>query len=144
VLTRYSFHHFPAPDAVLAEMLRVARPGARVAVADMVLPAAKAKAYDRMERLRDPSHVRTLSREELGRLAVAAGLRDLRWADYRFEFDVERLMRASFPKEGDAARVRAMLESDAGIDRMGLTLRRADGVVTLTYPVAIVAGAKCE
>ena len=142
VLTRYSFHHLPDPGVVLAEMLRVARPGARVAVADMVLPAPQAAAYDRMERLRDPSHLRTLSRQELGRLAVAAGLRELRWSDYRFEFDVERLMRASFPKAGDAARVRAMLEADVGADRMGLGLHRNGGELRLAYPVAIVSGAK--
>jgi SAM-dependent methyltransferase len=142
VLTRYSFHHFPDPDVVLAEMLRVARPGARVAIADMVLPAEKATAYDRMERLRDPSHVRTLSREGLGAVAEAAGLRDLRWAHYLFTVDLARLMRASFPNPGDAARVYAMFEADVGADRMGLCLEREDGDIMLTCPVAIVAGVK--
>ena len=140
VLTRYSFHHLPDPGVVLAEMLRVARPRARVTITDMVLPAPQAAAYDGMERLRDPSHVRTLSREELGDLAVAAGLRDLRWAGYLFEFDVDRLMRASFPRQGDAALVRAMLESDADVDRMGLGLRREGEALVFAYPVAIVSG----
>jgi len=142
VTTRYSAHHLPDPDLAFAELLRVARPGARVAIADMVLPAQQATAYDRMERLRDPSHVRTLSREALGSAAAAAGLRDLRWADYLFSVDLERLMRASFPKPGDAERVRALFEADVGVDRMGLGLRREGGVITLSYPVCIVAGSK--
>jgi len=142
VLTRYSLHHFADPDVVVAEMLRVARPGGRVAIADMVLPAVKAAAYDRMERLRDPSHVRTLSREALGALAAAAGLRELHWADYVFEIDVERQMRASFPRPGDAERVRAMLEADIGVDAMGLGLSRNGAEIRLVYPVAIVAGIK--
>jgi SAM-dependent methyltransferase len=142
VVTRYSAHHFPDPDLVFAEMLRVARPGARVAIADMVLSGAEAAAYDRMERLRDPSHVRTLSREQLGAAAVAAGLRGLRWADYRFSVGLERLMLASFPAPGNAERVGAMFEADVGFDRMGLSLRREGGVIKLTYPVAIVAGVK--
>jgi SAM-dependent methyltransferase len=142
VLTRYSAHHFADPDVVLAELVRVAMPGGRVAIADMVLPAPKAAAYDRMERLRDPSHVRTLSRENLGVLAAAAGLCDLRWADYLFEIDVGRLMRASFPRSGDAERVRAMLEGDVGVDAMGLSLSRDGGEIRLAYPVAIVAGTK--
>jgi SAM-dependent methyltransferase len=142
VITRYSAHHLPDPDGVLAELLRVAKAGARIAIADMVLPAAKAAAYDRMERLRDPSHVRTLAREELGAAAVAAGLRELRWADYAFSSDLERLMRASFPEPGSADRVRAMFEADVGVDRMGLGLKRTDDVITLIYPVAIVAGVK--
>ena len=54
VITRYSAHHFPDPDLVFAEMVRVARPGARVAIADLALPKEQAAAYDRMERLRDP------------------------------------------------------------------------------------------
>ena len=142
VTTRYSAHHLPDPDLAFAELVRVARPGARIAIADMVLPPHEAAAYDRMERLRDPSHVRTLSRETLGAAATAAGLRELRWADYAFSIDLERLMRASFPHAGDAQRVRAMFESDVGVDRMGLGLRRAGSVITLAYPVVIVSGTK--
>ena len=92
--------------------------------------------------MRDPSHVRTLSREELGDAAVAAGLRGLRRAGYCFTLDLERLMRSSFPRPGDAERVRALFEADVGIDRMGLALQRKSGAITLTYPVAIVAGIK--
>src|SRR5262245_63066159 len=58
VLTRYSLHHFPRPAEVVAEMARVCKPSGRVAVADLALPPEKAAAYDGMERLRDPSHVR--------------------------------------------------------------------------------------
>lgn len=142
VTTRYSAHHLPDPDLAFAELLRVARPGARVAIADLVLPPAQAAVYDRMERLRDPSHVRTLSREALGAAAAAAGLRDLRWADYSFSIDLERLMRGSFPTPGDVERVHAMFEADVGVDRMGLGLQREGGLITLTYPVAIVSGTK--
>lgn len=142
VTTRYSLHHLPDPDLAVAELVRVAKPGARVAIADMVLPRAQGTAYDRMERLRDPSHVRTLTREELATLAIGAGLRDLRRADYAFSLDLERLMRSSFPGPGSAERVRALFGADVGVDRMGLGLRREGGAITLTYPVAIVAGTK--
>ena len=142
VITRYSAHHFPEPDLVLAEMLRVARPGARVAIADMVLPAARAVAYDRMERLRDPSHVRTLTREQLRAAAVAVGLREPCSTDYAFSVDLDSLLRASFPAPGDAERVRALFEADVGADRMGLALRRERGAIVLNYPVTIVAGLK--
>ena len=140
--TRYSFHHFPDPDLVLAEIVRVVKSGARIAVADMVLPRTLGAAYDRMERLRDPSHVRTLTREELLTLAIGAGLRELRCADYLFSIDLERLMRGSFPEPGNAERVRAAFVADVGEDSMGLSLQRDDGAITLTYPVTIVAGVK--
>ena len=50
------------PLAVVAEMCRVCKQGGRVAVADVFTSAdpAKAEAYNRLERLRDPSHVRAL------------------------------------------------------------------------------------
>jgi ubiquinone/menaquinone biosynthesis C-methylase UbiE len=142
VTTRYSMHHIADPDEVVAELTRVARPGARIAIADMVMPRVQGATYDRMERLRDPSHVRTLAREALITLAVAAGLRDIRAADYPFTVDLERLMLASFPEPGNAERVRAMFEADIGADRMGLSLRREGGMIKLTYPVTIVAGVK--
>ncbi len=142
VTTRYSMHHVADPDEVVAELMRVARPGARVAIADMVMPCAQGAAYDRMERLRDPSHVRTLTREALVALAVAAGLRDIRAADYPFTVDLDRLMLASFPEPGNAGRVREMFEADVGADRMGLSLRLEGGAIKLTYPVTIVAGVK--
>ena len=76
------------------------------------------------------------------RAAIAAGLRDLRLADYRFSLDLERLLRSSFPAPGDAERVRALFEADLGVDRMGLGLQREGGMITLCYPVVIVAGSK--
>jgi len=140
VTTRYSLHHFPDPDLAVAELVRVARPGARVAIADLVLPREQGAAYDRMERLRDPSHVRTLSREELSAIAVGAGLRALRHDGYLFSVGLEQLMKASFPRAGDAERVRAIFEVDVGVEAMGLALERNAGDIRLTYPVAVVSG----
>jgi ubiquinone/menaquinone biosynthesis C-methylase UbiE len=37
VITRYSFHHFTDPAGVVAEMVRVCRPGGRVTVCDVFL-----------------------------------------------------------------------------------------------------------
>ena len=75
VFTRYSFHHFLDPKAVLAEMVRVCLPGGRVVVADVYTSnPQQAEAYNRLEKLRDPSHVRALAVEELTNLFDAAGL----------------------------------------------------------------------
>src|SRR5467141_2982223 len=55
VFTRYSFHHFLDPKAVLAEMVRVCSPGGRVVVVDVFTSnPAQAEAYNRLEKLRDP------------------------------------------------------------------------------------------
>ncbi len=52
MITRYSFHHFLEPQAVLTEMVRVCRPGGRAAVVDVFMSSTEqAQAYDRMEKL---------------------------------------------------------------------------------------------
>ncbi len=60
VITRFSFHHFLDPAAVLREMVRVCAPGGRIIVVDIMRRriAAKAAEFNRLEKLRDPSHSR--------------------------------------------------------------------------------------
>ncbi|HWM77002.1 MAG TPA: methyltransferase domain-containing protein, partial [Methylomirabilota bacterium] len=60
VTSRFAFHHFLDPRAVLAEMRRVCAPGGKVVVIDTEASpdVAKAAEFNRMEKLRDPSHVR--------------------------------------------------------------------------------------
>lgn len=140
VLTRYSFHHFLDPRAVLAEMVRVCRPGGRVLVADLTLPPEKGEAYDRVERLRDPSHVRVLAEAELGALLAQAGLCAVRRSGYAFEVGVEQLLERSFPAPGDARKVRAAYEADAGVDALGVGAYRSGDEVRIAYPIAVLVG----
>lgn len=76
VISRFAFHHFPHPAKVLREMKRVCKTGGTVAVIDIVAPddPALARAYNRHERLRDPSHAVALRRAELERLFRETGL----------------------------------------------------------------------
>ncbi|HSF29019.1 MAG TPA: methyltransferase domain-containing protein [Candidatus Tectomicrobia bacterium] len=76
VVTRFSLHHFADPRGPVQEMVRVCRPGGRVAVIDLVSPddPAVAATYNHLERLRDPSHLQALTANELQRLMRAAGL----------------------------------------------------------------------
>jgi SAM-dependent methyltransferase len=142
VFTRYSLHHFLNPAGVLAEMARVCKPAGRVAVADLVLPPEKASAYDRMERLRDPSHIRVLTEAELREILTAVGLVDLRWSGYRFELELEALLQASFPRPGDLSRVRELIEGDVGVDALGIGVHRVGGVTRIAYPITVVVGTK--
>jgi len=140
VVTRYTFHHLLRPERGLDEMVRVCRPGGRVVIADAAVPAGKASAFDEMERVRDPSHVHALSTEELLALAAEAGLTQLATASYRLEVALEGALAASFPDPGGAERLRAMIEADIGLDRLGVAARRRDGKVRYAYPCAMVSG----
>src|SRR5262249_62387688 len=74
VTSRFAFHHFLDPLAVLREMKRVAAPGGRVVVVDSTPDTRRADAFNRMERLRDPSHVRSLPVDEHRGLYATAAL----------------------------------------------------------------------
>ncbi len=143
VVTRYTFHHLLSPRKALAEMVRVCRHGGRVAIVDAALPSAKAGAYDALELVRDPSHVHALSPEELLGLAQEAGLRDVQTALYRLSIGLEHTLAASFPDPGGAERVRTVVESDIGVDALGIQAwRDASGAVWYRVPCAVVVGRK--
>jgi SAM-dependent methyltransferase len=75
-VNRFSLHHIPVPQRVLAEMARVVRPGGYVVLADHLADADGDAAawHQEIERLRDPSHWACLTRERLLTAGAAAGL----------------------------------------------------------------------
>jgi ubiquinone/menaquinone biosynthesis C-methylase UbiE len=143
VFTRYSFHHFLDPRAVLAEMGRVCSPGGRVAVVDVFTSSpAQAEAFNHMEKLRDRSHVRALSLEELTALFCEAGLQNITTQLYKHEFGLEPVLKGSFPNPGDADRIRRLFVDDLGLDRLGLGVHRRDEGIYFAYPIIILVGHK--
>jgi len=145
VVSRYSFHHLLNPKAAIAEMVRVARPGGRVAVIDVYTTSPEqAEAYDRVERWRDPSHVRALSLAELQGLFRNAGLCDVRTAFYGVPVTLEGVLAASFPNPGDADKVCAAFANDIGVDRLGVGATRRDDEIHFTFPTVIVAGTTAD
>lgn len=75
-LCRNVFHHLGTPRAVLTEMARAVRPGGHVIIDDFCEPDAEEERapLHRIECLRVPSHVRTLSERELRSMFREAGL----------------------------------------------------------------------
>ncbi len=86
--TLRTLHHVPRPELVLAELVRVTRPGGRLLVVDQIAPVdpLAALAVDRFERARDPGHTRLLQDIDLRQLFEANGLvlvRDRRQVERR-------------------------------------------------------------
>lgn len=143
VFTRYSFHHLLDPGAVFDEMVRVCRPGGKVAIVDVFASSPmRREAYDRMERLRDPSHTRTLLLEELTGMFDRAGVQDVRTAFYRLEVELEKLLASSAPDPGDADQVRRILAEDLGSNRLGVDAELRDGSLRFAFPIVIIVGRK--
>jgi ubiquinone/menaquinone biosynthesis C-methylase UbiE len=141
VVSRFAFHHFPDPLAVLREMRRVCERPGRIVVADMAASEdpKKAAALNAMERLRDPSHTRALSLVELRALFAHAGLPATRETYYDVRAELEGLLKSSFPALGDVPVIRKMFEDSLIDDGLGMKTRRKDDRILLSYPIAILA-----
>jgi ubiquinone/menaquinone biosynthesis C-methylase UbiE len=140
VVTRFSFHHFANPAAVLAEMRRVCKPNGRVVVCDAFASDdhAKAESFNCMEKLRDPSTARFLTLHELQSLLDCDDLKLLDKCFYRVPAELERLLAVSFPPPGGEATLREMFAQSVATDGMGLGAHYKNSMLLFHYPAVIL------
>lgn len=142
VLTRFSFHHFLNPAGVLDEMIRVCLPGGRVMVWDSIPEAGKAGAYNQLEKLKDPSHAKALTEEELLGIVSRSGLTNIRTAPFNLEFEMEQQLAAMFPLPGDEERIRQIYRDNLITDTVGMGVHKRGEAIHFHYPTMIVVGTK--
>jgi hypothetical protein len=99
---------------------------------------AKAEAWNRLEVLRDPSHVRALSLGELTGLFRDAGLSKPTVGHYDLQGDVRGLLARSFPLPGDADRITALFAAQTEQDTLGIDVCREGDALHYVYRVAIL------
>jgi len=140
VTSRFALHHCLEPIAVLREMKRVCRPEGKVAVVDVIASPdpTKAAAFERMEKLRDPSHVRALSLAELEALIRGVGLPPPRKAFDQAVNELEAYLARSFPDPADADEIRRMFVASLDDDAMGLATRRVGDQIWFHHDVALL------
>ena len=138
VTSRFAFHHFLDPLAVLREMRRVAAPGGRVVVVDSTPDTRCADAFNRMERLRDPSHVRSLPVDEHRELYATVDLPEPRVTSYRLEGEMEALIRRSFPNPGDDEKIRQIFRAALTDDALDIQPRLEAGQIRYGFPVSVL------
>jgi len=137
VLSSYALHHVPEAGQVIGEMSRVLKSGGRAGIIDIFAleDPRSAEMHDRIERIRDPSHTRTLARSEFAFLFAAHRLRitDTRVEEHPITFDqwmhragrepsdpeyieTRRLMEATIPDDLAAFHPRYSASSPIGSD----------------------------
>jgi ubiquinone/menaquinone biosynthesis C-methylase UbiE len=146
VVSRFAVHHFVRPREQIGEMVRVCRPGGRVAIIDLVAgdPALAAR-HDRLERMRDPSHTRALPSGELRALLEGAGAAVVHetFHDQRLALERWLVQALTPPDRADAIRdeIRAELE---GGPATGMRPLVHEGEPHITHRWAIVVAGKRE
>ena len=144
VTCRYALHHFEDPAAVLAEITRVSATNGKVVLVDMYVSPEpeKAAAFNRMEQLRDPSHVRALPLEALEELSRQAGLQSLERTFYGLDWELEPVLQGSSPNPGDFELIRQMFKEDLERDEMSVHVRRQKSKIWFTYPIVVIVAQK--
>jgi hypothetical protein len=102
------------------------------------------KAYNELEKLRDPSHTRALTLEEFQLLFGQTALQNIRLAFYKVEIPLEQQLAASFPNPGDIERIRQLIQDDLGVDRLGINAHLRDGEIWYEVPISVIVAEKTK
>jgi len=137
VFTRYSFHHFLDIKKVFDEMLRVCKPNGKIIVVDVALENQYAKAYNHMEKLRDPSHTKALTFEEFDILFSNNILSNHKQSSYNVDLELETQLKASFPNKGDEDKIRDIFKNDIDPNSLGMNTHYKDDKIYFSYTITI-------
>ncbi len=137
--TSRTLHHVARPELLISELARVTRPGGGVLLIDQLASPdpLEGMAHDRIERLRDPSHTRTLSDQDVRGLLEANSLVLSRFETSQEQRDLDRFLDLGAChgalREAVLQEVERLVEQG---DRAGIDLRRtAEG-----YGLAVTMG----
>lgn len=122
VTCRIAAHHFPSIQEFVSESRRLLHPGGLLAVVDNIVPGDSrndrgskqgqdtGRYINAFDKLRDPSHVRTLTEEEWVETFYQNGYRIIHRETLEKQLDFESWARRMDVSDQDMVRLRAMLQ----------------------------------
>ncbi len=141
-----AFHHFPRPEQVLRELHRVLKKGGRLVLGDTLSSEdpKKSELHNRLERMRDSSHVKMYPLSRLQLMIERAGFKIEDVAKFHDERDFETWMKTITPPQEIIEKIRHIMLDSVEEDRTGQRLRVEDGKLYYTRFSAVVAALKSE
>ena len=145
VASRLAIHHFEKPTVQLREMVRVCKPDHRIGVIDLIAPENKSlgETYNRLERLRDPSHTVALSKKQMENLFLDAGVAIEKFETRDIEVDFQRWvqMTGTQPETVEMLKEELMKEINGG-SKTGMRPFMKNGDLKFLQVWAVILGKK--
>lgn len=129
VISRLAFHHFSAVKGPFEEMARVLKPGGKLVLIDMIAADESMRdVVDRIETLRDQSHVRDLSLIEMRNLYEANGISLEIQERTDIPVFLEAWMDLTNPSDAARTEIRTLMKNDMeGNSKTGFEPYRMNG-----------------
>lgn len=134
-ICRFSFHHFANPARVFAEMARVVADGGWTVIADMTASedADRAAFHNRLERLCDPTHARSLPISEFERMFAEHGFRVAMKVERDARLTLDDWIRFGAPPPENESMLRELAASAVDGDKAGLKFARDGDTIRLAH-----------
>lgn len=138
VSCRFAFHHFPDPHKALLEMKRVCRD--RIVFVDGVSSEDIDKSifHNRIEKMRDPSHVRIYALSEIEKMFNEAGANITDITHWEIPQDFEEWMKRAGTQEKQKRIIEQLMLQSLDGDRTELQVKLEDGRLGFTYDTVIL------
>ncbi len=138
VSCRFAFHHFPDPEMALHEMKRVSKK--RIIIVDGVSSEDnnKSLSHNRIEKIRDPSHVRIYQLSEIKTMLDNIGATVFGLTHWDIPQDFEEWIRRAGAHKRKMEEIKGLMRRSIDGDDTGLRVKIKDGKMGFTYDTVIL------